>query len=82
MSVYIIKDGIHNVVDEEQFERIYKPKGWCLTDSHYNEFVEGEATPVEVVGVDEVKIINYTKMAKKKKQSNKFDDKLIKQQEG
>ena len=28
----IIKDGIENVIDEGQYEAIYKPKGWkiCL----------------------------------------------------
>jgi hypothetical protein len=80
-SVFIIKDGVHNCVDENMFERVYKPAGWKLCDSHYNEVVEVEE--VKAVGtakpeaVEEVK--NITAMNKKKRTNNKFNDNLIKQ---
>lgn len=80
-SVFIIKDGVHNCVDENMFERVYKPAGWKLCDSHYNEVVEvEEAKAVETTkpgAVEEVK--NITAMNKKKRTNNKFNDNLIKQ---
>lgn len=80
-SVYIIKDGVHNCVDENMFEKVYKPAGWKLCDSHYNEVVEvEEVKAVETTkpeAVEEVK--NITAMNKKKKTNNKFNDNLIKQ---
>lgn len=80
-SVFIIKDGVHNCVDENMFERVYKPAGWKLCDSHYNEVVEAE----EVKAVDTTKpeaveeVKNITAMNKKKRTNNKFNDNLIKQ---
>lgn len=80
-SVFIIKDGVHNCVDENMFERVYKPAGWKLCDSHYNEVVEVE----EVKAVDTTKpeaveeVKNITAMNKKKRTNNKFNDNLIKQ---
>lgn len=80
-SVFIIKDGVHNCVDENMFERVYKPAGWKLCDSHYNEVVEVE----EVKAVDTAKpeaveeVKNITAMNKKKRTNNKFNDNLIKQ---
>lgn len=80
-SVFIIKDGVHNCVDENMFEKVYKPAGWKLCDSHYNEVVEvEEVKAVETTkpeAVEEVK--NITAMNKKKRTSNKFNDNLIKQ---
>lgn len=80
-SVFIIKDGVHNCVDENMFEKVYKPAGWKLCDSHYNEVVEvEEVKAVETTkpeAVDEVK--NITAMNKKKRTNNKFNDNLIKQ---
>lgn len=85
-SVFIIKDGVHNCVDENMFEKVYKPAGWKLCDKNYNEVVETEAKTIEEVkaidttkseAVEEVK--NITAMNKKKKTNNKFNDNLIKQ---
>lgn len=80
-SVFIIKDGVHNCVDENMFEKVYKPAGWKLCDSNYNEVVEAE----EVKAVDTAKpeaveeVKNITAMNKKKRTNNKFNDNLIKQ---
>lgn len=80
-SVFIIKDGVHNCVDENMFEKVYKPAGWKLCDSHYNEVVEVE----EVKAIDTAKpeaveeVKNITAMNKKKRTNNKFNDNLIKQ---
>lgn len=80
-SVFIIKDGVHNCVDENMFEKVYKPAGWKLCDSHYNEVVEVE----EVKAIDTTKpeaveeVKNITAMNKKKRANNKFNDNLIKQ---
>lgn len=80
-SVFIIKDGVHNCVDENMFEKVYKPAGWKLCDSHYNEVVEvEEVKAVETTkpeAVEEAK--NITAMNKKKRTNNKFNDNLIKQ---
>lgn len=85
-SVFIIKDGVHNCVDENMFEKVYKPAGWKLCDSNYNEVVEVDAKTIEGTkmvdttkpeAVEEVK--NITAMNKKKKTNNKFNDNLIKQ---
>ena len=80
-SVFIIKDGVHNCVDENMFERVYKPAGWKLCDSHYNEVVEVEKVKAvdtaKPEAVEEVK--NITAMNKKKRTNNKFNDNLIKQ---
>jgi hypothetical protein len=68
-------------VDENMFERVYKPAGWKLCDSHYNEVVEVEEVKAvdtaKTEAVEEVK--NITAMNKKKRTNNKFNDNLIKQ---
>ena len=80
-SVFIIKDGVHNCVDERMFKNVYQPAGWKLCDSHYNEVVEIE----EVKAIDTTKpdameqVKNVSAMNKKKRQSTKFSDNLIKQ---
>lgn len=79
-SVFIIKDGVHNCVDENMFEKVYKPAGWKLCDSNYNEVVEADTKMVDTTkpeAVEEVK--NITAMNKKKRTNNKFNDNLIKQ---
>lgn len=79
-SVFIIKDGVHNCVDENMFEKVYKPAGWKLCDNHYNEVVEADTKMVDTTkpeAVEEVK--NITAMNKKKRTNNKFNDNLIKQ---
>ena len=79
-SVFIIKDGVHNCVDENMFEKVYKPAGWKLCDNHYNEVVEANTKMVDTTkpeAVEEVK--NITAMNKKKRTNNKFNDNLIKQ---
>lgn len=77
----IQKGTVRTVVGEDLFLSQYKPQGWIEVDSAGREIVEAEAvaqldtTKPEVV--DEVK--NIGAMQKKKRQSNKFNDNLIKQ---
>ena len=66
----IIKDGIENVIDEGQYEAIYKPKGWKIVG------VCGETEPFPSVPEDEIIKKNTNKM--KRTTPKKFDDNLIK----
>ena len=74
MKFYDIeKNGIKNVIDERQYERIYKPKGWKITG------IVGEdtrETEIPTSPRDEIIIKNTDKM--KRTKEKKFDDKLIK----
>lgn len=85
-ALNIIKDGIHNVVDEDLYNARYKPMGWKVADKNWNEVIEVEATAIEEIkAVDttqptaEAEIKNISAMQRKKKQSTKFNDNLIKQ---
>lgn len=87
-ALNIIKDGIHNVVDEDLYYARYKPMGWKIADKNWNEVIEVDAVEIqEVKEIDaakpmaevEAEIKNIGAMNKKKKQSNKFNDNLIKQ---
>ena len=70
------KRTIYNEVDEITFKKVYKPQGWV-------EDIEGEITleksDYEVVGTDEQKIKNVTKM--RSVADKQFDDNLIKKKE-
>lgn len=65
----IIKDGIDNVVDEVQFEKIYKPYGWKI--------VGDEGAP-ELTSSPQDEIIKKNNARMKRQPEKKFDDKLIK----
>lgn len=69
----IEKSGIKNVIDEAQFEKIYKPKGWKIV---------GDAETGELIAASDVhaetKIRNKARMQKVKPQ--KFDDGLFKEE--
>ncbi len=70
-SVRIIKGSLRNVVDEVQFERLYKPNGWRLDE---------EEQPSEMSKVidtlhTESELKNYLKM--KNTKAKQFDDKLF-----
>ena len=69
----IVKDGIFNVIDEGQYEAIYKPMGWKIVGQEPSE----EATPP--TPYDEIIKKNTNKM--KRTAPKKFDDKLIKDNE-
>lgn len=84
MRILSIQKGtVKTAVDEALFLAEYKPKGWVEIDNAGREVVEAEAVAVEQLDttkpevVDEVK--NIGAMQKKKRQSNKFNDNLIKQ---
>ncbi len=65
----IIKDGIKNIIDEAQYETIYKPAGWKIADV-------SESTPKKTSAPhDEIIIKNTEKM--KRKAPQKFDDNLF-----
>ena len=68
----IEKSGIENVVDEAQFEAIYKPAGWKIIG-------EEGATETTNSPTDEIVKKNTNKM--KRQVPKKFDDKLIKGEE-
>lgn len=73
-SVYIKKDGIVNVVDEAQFNSIYKPAGWVIDKA-------AESTSAEKIIKElktQTKIKNYTNMKKDSKKA--FDDGLLKKE--
>ena len=66
----IIKDGIKNVIDEWQYESIYKPAGWKIVGT------ESFEKPSASIPQDEIIKKNTNKM--KRTMPQKFDDKLIK----
>ena len=66
--------NIRNVVDKEQFEKIYKPKGWVKEE----DVVEAKDPYIEdLKKEDEIK--NYKAMRRKKPKA--FDDGLVKKKE-
>lgn len=70
----IIKSGITNVVDEVQFEKIYKPQGWTIDNQAISQETEQSKTVTELK--DDTKIKNYNKM--KQAKDKVFDDGLLK----
>lgn len=82
MVVDIIFKGktttIHNSIDEELFEKVYKPKGWVLANAPKEENIETKIMKEEKVAeTQEQKIKSIKRTAKAKPQS--FNDKLIKE---
>lgn len=69
-SVNIIKGSIRNVVDEVQFEKLYKPNGWVIDES-----VEKTKKPVPDEIKTETELKNY--IAMKNIKPKKFDDGLF-----
>lgn len=67
----IEKDGIANVIDEYQYDAIYKPMGWKIVG---NAGGDSEDTPTSAT--DEAEIRNKTRM--RRKADKTFDDNLIK----
>lgn len=68
--VNIIKGSIRNVVDEEQFEKLYKPNGWRLDENQKDE----SQIPLDLLNT-ESEVKNYIKM--KNKQPKHFNDGLF-----
>lgn len=73
MRVNIIKGSIRNVVEEEQFEKLYKPNGWRLDDSVEDASKEPKI-PLDILNT-ETEVKNYIKMTNK--QPKKFNDGLF-----
>lgn len=81
------KNTVFNVVSYDQFERIYKPKGWVLLNKVAEEPKKEESLvdkPTDEIVADlnikneqEIKNINATK--KKSTTVDKFNDKIIKE---
>ncbi|MGN0961246.1 MAG: hypothetical protein ACI4PF_03505 [Christensenellales bacterium] len=75
-SVRIIKGSLRNVVDEIQFEKLYKPNGWRLDEENASNDETEEVKAVKTLNtISEIK--NFVNM--KKKKPKKFDDKLFKE---
>lgn len=68
----IEKSGIKTVIDEHQYEAIYKPKGWKISG-----IAAGEADVTPTSPTDETQIKNKARMRKASEKKN-FDDDLIK----
>ena len=70
-SIKIIKGSVRNVVDEVQFEKLYKPNGWKI-----DEFAD-EKQPNESIKdlKTQTELKNYTQM--KRQKTKKFNDKLF-----
>ena len=74
--VKIKKGEIYNVVDEAQFESIYKPNGWELAEDIKE---QKQDIPLELLH-SETEVHNYIKMQSKK--VKKFNDGLLKSEAG
>lgn len=72
-QVNIIKGSIKNIVDEEQFERLYKPNGWRIDDTIQAKNPKSEI-PLNLLNT-ETEVRNYINMTKK--QPKHFDDGLF-----
>ncbi len=73
MRVNIIKGSIRNVVEEEQFEKLYKPNGWRL-DINEDKTNKEPQIPLDLLNT-ESEVKNYIKMTKK--QPKHFNDGLF-----
>lgn len=71
-QVNIIKGSIRNVVDEVQFEKLYKPNGWRI-DAPIPTKKEKQIPLDDLETETDVK--NYIKMTKK--QAKHFNDELF-----
>lgn len=67
------RNVVRSVVSRQQFDKIYKPKGWVI------ENVENQEDPNIPELKTATKIKNYTKMRKVKERH--FDDGLFKKEE-
>lgn len=77
---YVGKRGtVYNVVSFEQFERIYKPKGWVLLNKVAEELKKEKSIVEELKTTDEIEIKNINTMKKKSTKDNTFNDKIIKE---
>ncbi len=76
-QVNIIKGSIRNVVDEVQFEKLYKPNGWRLDEpTNKRKQIESEEPRVPLEDLQtETDVKNYIKMTKK--QPKHFNDGLF-----
>lgn len=80
------KYTVFNMVSMNQFEKVYKPKGWILVESEQkkenNSQVNSSMKAEEIVEKLEIKneqtIRNIETMKKNSKKQN-FDDKIIKE---
>lgn len=71
---------IHNSIDEELFEKVYKPKGWVLSNTPKKETIEEKVMKEEKVAeVQETKIKNVRRATTNKAKTQAFNDKLIKE---
>ena len=77
---YVGKKGtVYNVVSFEQFERVYKPKGWVLLNKVAEELKKEKSIVEELETTDETEIKNINTMKKKSTKDNTFNDKIIKE---
>lgn len=80
------KNTVFNIVSLNQFEKVYKPKGWVLADVNQkqedNRQVDSSMKTEEIVETLEIKdeqsVKNIETMKKNSKKQN-FDDKIIKE---
>lgn len=80
------KNTVFNIVSLNQFEKVYKPKGWVLVDVNQkqenNRQVDSSMKTEEIVEKLEIKdeqsVKNIETMKKNSKKQN-FDDKIIKE---
>ena len=71
--------SVFNVVSFEQFERIYKPKGWVLLNKVEEQPKKEQFIVEELKTTDEQEIKNINTMKKKSTSVNTFNDKIIKE---
>jgi len=69
----IIKGSLKNIVDEAQFERLYKPNGWRIDETE-NPPESEESKALKILHTEQ-EFKNYVKMSKTK--PKQFDDKLF-----
>ena len=72
----IVKNGLYNDVNEQLFEKVYKPQGWKRADEQDTEVkVENQAI-AEQNGQQKIIELNDNK---KRQKTKKFDDNIIKE---
>ena len=73
-NLFIIKGSIRNMVEEDLFNRIYKPNGWVIDETR-----QPMPKRIEEELKTETELKNYKAM--KKKSDKVFNDNLIKKGE-
>lgn len=73
-NLFIIKGSIRNMVEEDLFNRIYKPNGWAIDETR-----QPMPKRIEEELKTETELKNYKAM--KKKSDKVFNDNLIKKGE-